>query len=259
MDELITFVKSTGSKGLVTIGLDKSCNDIDDLEMNHITSIAAKYMPIETVRDICHKVSANPGDLIMLIAGDSNGVNHSLNELRNEMGSRLNLKDPDLLAFAFVLDFPLLEWQPDNDRWDSPHNPFSAPKREDVHLLDANPGLARAQQYDLTCNGYEVGGGSIRNHTREMQERIFQLLGYSKSDMQKQFGQILDALEYGAPPHGGIANGIDRLIMLLANENNIRETIAFPKTQSGTDLLFNAPSKVSTTQLDELKIQITRK
>lgn len=259
LDELINFVKSTGAKGLVTIALDKSCNNIDDLDIDQVTSIAAKYLPVEKIRDICRKLSANPGDLIMLIAGDSNDVNRSLSELRNEMGTRLNLKDPDLLAFAFVLDFPLLEWHPDDDRWDSPHNPFSAPKSEDAHLLDTDPGLARAQQYDLACNGYEVGGGSIRNHTREMQEKIFQLLGYSKNDMQKQFGQILDALEYGAPPHGGIANGIDRLIMLLADEDNIRETIAFPKTQSGTDLLFNAPSEVSNAQLAELKIDITKK
>jgi len=172
------------------------------------------------------------------------------------MGERLELTDPDTLAFAWIVDFPLLEWKPEENRWDAPHNPFSSPKDKDIHLLDTDPGEALAKQYDMVCNGYEVGGGSIRNHKREIQEKVLKLMGHSKEAMQSQFGHLLDALEYGAPPHGGIAMGIDRLVMLLANVSNIREVIAFPKTQSGTDLLFGAPAPVDESQLRELGLKL---
>ena len=175
------------------------------------------------------------------------------------MAKRLDLIDTSVLAFTFVTDFPLFEWDDEIKKWKSLHHPFTSPSDDQLEKLETSPESITSNAYDLVCNGLECAGGSIRISNREMQEKIFQLLGYSKNDMQKQFGQILDALEYGAPPHGGIANGIDRLIMLLADEDNIRETIAFPKTQSGTDLLFNAPSEVSNAQLAELKIDITKK
>ena len=173
------------------------------------------------------------------------------------MGKKLGLADTDLLSFAFIVDFPLLEWRPEDNRWNSTHNPFSSPKSTDLHLLDTNPELVRANQYDLVCNGLEIGGGSIRNHHREIQEKIFRLLGHSQTQMQNQFGQILDALEYGAPPHGGFAAGIDRMVMLVTNQDNIREVIAFPKTQNGVDPLFSAPSEVDESQLDEVHIRKT--
>ena len=203
------------------------------------------------------RLGAKRGDLLLMVAGTPRVVDLALSQLRHEMGPRLGLADPDLLAFAFVLDFPLLEWKPEENRWDSPHNPFSSPKDEHASLLDTDPGKALAKQYDLVCNGMEIAGGSVRNHKRDVQEKIFGLLGHSKEAMQEQFGQILDALEYGAPPHGGFASGIDRVVMLVTGEDNIREVIAFPKTQSAVDPLFGAPSPVDDAQLRELHLRTT--
>ena len=175
------------------------------------------------------------------------------------MGSEMCIRDsPDVLALAWIVDFPLLEWQPDEKRWDSPHNPFSSPKDEHVDLLSSQPGSVIAKQYDLICNGFEMGGGSIRNHKANMQKKIFELMGHSEEQMYSEFGQLLNALEYGAPPHGGIACGVERLVMLLADEENIRETMVFPKTQSGSDLLFGSPSAVDKSQLKELGLQVVR-
>jgi aspartyl-tRNA synthetase len=172
------------------------------------------------------------------------------------MGRRLGLADPDMLAFAFVTDFPLLEWSEEEHRWDSVHHPFTAPVEEDIPLLDTKPGQAMSKAYDLVCNGSELASGSIRIHRRELQERIFALLGHSPEQMQERFGHLLEALEYGAPPHGGIAPGIDRLVMLLADAENLREVIAFPKTQNAMDPLFGAPSPVTQEQLQELHIRV---
>jgi aspartyl-tRNA synthetase len=183
-------------------------------------------------------------------------VNKTLDELRRQMAQRLNLADSNLLAFAFVLDFPFLEWSQAENRWEPMHHPFTAPRWEDVALLDSDPARVRGQHYDVVCNGYELGSGSIRIHDRGFQERVFSFLGYSKEETERRFGGFLEALEYGAPPHGGIAIGLDRLVMLLAGEPNIREVMAFPKTQSAADLMVNAPSPVKEEQLQELHIHL---
>ena len=256
LDDLVEYVRARGAKGLITVGLDYQASSLKDLTMDQVHSVAARYLTFDQIIEIARRMSAKPGDLLLIVAGPSELTNESLSQLRNEMGQRLKLADPDLLSFAFVVDFPLLEWKSEENRWSALHNPFSAPRHEDIPLLDTNPGSALARQYDLVCNGYETGGGSIRNHQRAVQEKIFELLGHTKEGMDAEFGQLLDALEYGAPPHGGIATGIDRLVMLLANEKNLREVTAFPKTQSGADLLFGSPSPVSTEQLHELQLRI---
>ena len=226
------------------------------LTMEDVRSAAARHLNVEEVREMALMMGASRGDLLLIVAGPAEVVNNSLSHLRNLMAERLQLADPDVLAFAWVVNFPLLEWKPEEGRWDAPHNPFSAPIDKDVYLLDTDPGMAVAKQYDMVCNGYEVGGGSIRNHKRETQEKVLKLMGYSEEAMQSQFGQLLNALDYGAPPHGGIAMGIDRLMMLLTNSSNIRDVIAFPKTQSAADLLFGSPSPVDESHLAELGLRL---
>jgi aspartyl-tRNA synthetase len=255
IDELIEIAKDCGAAGLVTIGIEDG-GSIDGLEMGQVRSGLAKYLEIEEVKAICSRMGAGRGDLILIVAGDSLIVNRALSVLRQEMAKRLDLMDSDVLSLAWVVNFPLLEWQPDENRWDSPHNPFSSPKDEHVGLLLSEPGSVTAKQYDLICNGFEMGGGSIRNHKVDMQKKIFELMGHSEEQMYSEFGQLLNALEYGAPPHGGIACGVERLVMLLADEENIRETMVFPKTQSGSDLLFGSPSPVDESQLKELGLEI---
>ena len=183
-------------------------------------------------------------------------VNKVLSELRKEMGHRLNLIDHNLLAFAFVVDFPLLDWNVESNRWESMHHPFTAPKAEDMPLLDKEPGQVRSRHYDIVCNGCEISSGSIRIHNRQLQEKIFSLLGYSHEEAVRRFGQLLEAFDYGAPPHGGIAPGIDRLVMILAGEESIREVIAFPKNQNAIDVMSDAPSPISKEQLDELHLKL---
>ncbi len=254
-DDLIEFVRTRGAQGLVTIALPAG-KGLDQLAQEDIKSQVAKFLTPARVREMAQGAGAKPGDLILIVAGEKTVANTALSQLRHEMGKRLGLADPNLLAFGWVLNFPLLEWKPEENRWDSPHNPFCAPMDEDLHLLDSDPGKAMAKQYDLICNGYETGGGSIRNHRREIQEKVLALMGHTKESRQAQFGQLLDALEYGAPPHGGIAVGVDRLVMLLAGEDNIRQTMAFPKTQSAADLMMGAPSPVPPKHLQELCLEV---
>ena len=256
LDQLTEYARTRGAKGLVTIALGEGPGGLSALNMEDVRSAAARHLNVEEVREMALMMGASRGDLLLIVAGPAEVVNNSLSHLRNLMAERLQLADPDVLAFAWVVNFPLLEWKPEEGRWDAPHNPFSAPIDKDVYMLDTDPGMAVAKQYDMVCNGYEVGGGSIRNHKRETQEKVLKLMGYSEEAMQSQFGQLLNALDYGAPPHGGIAMGIDRLMMLLTNSSNIRDVIAFPKTQSAADLLFGSPSPVDESHLAELGLRL---
>ena len=254
-DALIDFAKANGALGLVTIALTGE-GDIDDLTEDGIRSAAARFLTVEQVKAIAHRVEAEMGDMILIVAGPAKTTNQALSALRNEMGARLELADPNLIAFAFVTDFPLFEWNEDIGSWDAMHHAFSMPKDGHEAFLESDPGKVIGRLYDLVANGAELASGSIRIHKRELQERVFGVLGYTKEEVADRFDQILTAFEYGTPPHGGIAPGIDRLLMVLTGRDNIRDVIAFPKTQSGFDPLFEAPNVVEQNHLDELHISI---
>ncbi|MEN0054147.1 MAG: aspartate--tRNA ligase [Mucilaginibacter sp.] len=201
--------------------------------------------------------NAEKGDLMLVLAGQADKVRKQLNELRLEMGSRLGLRDKNKFAPLWVLDFPLLEWDEETSRYHAMHHPFTSPKPEDIDLLDTDPGAVRANAYDLVINGTEVGGGSIRIHDRAMQSLMFKHLGFSPEEAQKQFGFLMDAFEYGAPPHGGLALGFDRLVSIFAGLDSIRDVIAFPKNNSGRDVMIDSPSTIADAQMTELKIRTT--
>jgi aspartyl-tRNA synthetase len=219
-----------------------------------VRSAAAKFLTLEQIKEMAERLEATVGDLLLVVAGDASTVNTSLGALRQEIGQRLKLADPSTLAFAYVKDFPLLRKNEETGYWEPEHHPFTRPWDEDVSLLDTSPGKVRGKHYDMICNGLEIGGGSLRIYTTELQRRVFRLLGYTDDEIEERFGHMLEAFEYGAPPHGGIALGIDRIVMLLARRETIREVIAFPKTQSALDLTFNAPAPVTEEQLAELHI-----
>ena len=214
-------------------------------------------MPVEWVRRLAERAGAQRGDLIVLMAGPARQANQWLAAMRSHLAAQLELADPATLAFAFVTDFPLFEWDEDAGRWDSAHHPFTAPAPGCEAMLDGED-LASipSRAYDLVCNGSELASGSIRIHRRDLQEKVFSILGYSDEQIAERFGHILEAFDYGAPPHGGIAPGIDRLVAILAGADSLREVIAFPKTQSGSDLLFGAPSEVEAGQLRDLAIRV---
>ena len=255
-DELIEFAKANGAQGLVTIALTGE-GDIADLTPDGIRSAAARFLSVEQVQAIAHATEAQPGDMMLIVAGPAKTANQALSALRNEIGRRLSLADPNLIAFAFVTDFPLFEWNEDAGRWDAMHHAFSMPKDGHERYIESDPGRVIGRLYDLVANGEELASGSIRIHNRELQERVFGVLGYTKEQVAERFDQLLTAFEYGTPPHGGIAPGIDRLLMVLTGRDNIRDVIAFPKTQSGFDPLFEAPNVVEQNHLDELHISIT--
>ena len=254
-DELINYAKSWGARGLVTIALTGE-GDIDGLASDQIRSAAARFLSLDQIKTIARRLGAAPGDMALIVAGDAKTANQTLSALRHEMGRRLNLADPDAIAFAFINDFPLFEWNENEDRWDAMHHAFSMPKYGTERYIESDPSKVIGRLYDLVANGFELASGSIRIHTRELQERVFAVLGYAPDEVAERFGQLLTAFEYGAPPHGGIAPGIDRLIMVLAGTDNIRDVIAFPKTQNAVDPLFGAPSPVDIEQLDELKLAV---
>jgi len=256
LDELNKLVRTLGAAGILTIALDSSVGSLDDITIENVRSVASKYLTVEQVKAMAERMNAGPGDLMLIAAANIKMVNMVLDTLRNEMGKRLCLIPKDQLAFAFVVDFPLFEYDEKLGRWDSVHHPFSAPKDEDIPYIDTAPEKVTGRQYDLVCNGYELASGSIRIHQREIQNKVFNLLGYKDEEIRARFGHLLDAFEYGAPPHGGIAPGVDRLVMLLAGEENIREVMAFPKNQAAMDLTLNAPSPVSDEQLTELHLKL---
>jgi len=251
LDELIDLAKSLGARGLMTMAFTGEAITLDEVK-----SAAAKYLTPHQLEEIAGRFEAKPGDLLLIVADKPQVVNKTLDELRREMAQRLDLADASLLAFAFVVDFPFLEWNEAENRWEPMHHPFTAPRWEDLALLDTEPANVHGQHYDVVCNGLELGSGSIRIHDRQFQQRIFGLLGYSKEETQSRFGGFLEALECGAPPHGGIAIGLDRLVMLLARERSIREVIAFPKNQNAVDVMLDSPSYVDKRQLDDLNLKL---
>ena len=255
--ELEDMAKEAGAGGLVYIRY-RGTNPIGQLTGEEILESAGLRMPPQWHQRLADKMGAGPGDMILLMAGRQPRLNAWLSVMRTHVSELLELFDPEELAFAFVTKFPLFEWNEDAERWDSSHHPFTSPEEGREGDLDGdNLGDIKSKAYDLVCNGSELASGSIRIHNRQLQEKIFGILGLTKEETQSQFGQILEAFEYGAPPHGGIAPGIDRLVAILSGSTSIRDVIAFPKTQSGTDLLFDAPTPVTTSQLDELALKIT--
>jgi aspartyl-tRNA synthetase len=255
-EELNRLAKGLGSGGLVTISLGSSGGSLEGLTSEMVRSTAAKFLSLDQIKEMAECLGASMGNLLLVVAGENRLVNTVLGELRREMGYRLGLAEPDLLAFAFIVDFPLLELDNKTGRWQTMHHPFTAPKDEDIPLLDTALEKVRARSYDFICNGSELSSGSIRIHNSDLQRKIFKLLGYNNKEVEARFGHLLEAFNYGAPPHGGIAPGIDRIVMLLAGEENIREVVAFPKNQSAADLTFGAPSPVTEEQLAELNIRL---
>jgi len=248
VDELTEFVKQHGAKGLAYLAVEAS---------GEHRSTFAKFLSPATLQTLLERMAAEAGDLLLFVAGQPALALDALSRLRVELGDRLGLRDDRLLGIFWVIDFPFVNWNEEEKRWDPSHHLFTAPMPEDVALLDTDPGAARGQQYDLVCNNYEIGGGSIRIHDRALQEKVFELIGLEREVARQRFGHMLEAFEYGTPPHGGVAPGIDRLLMLLAGEPNIREVIAFPKTQQAADVMAGAPSAVEPKQLEELHIRVT--
>ncbi len=249
LDELTEFVKrpQIGAKGMVYARYETG---------GSLKSSVDKFYNEEELKKWAEAFGAKPGDLMLILAGPADPTRKALNELRLLMGTQLGLRDKNTFSALWVIDFPLLEWDPDGKRYNAMHHPFTSPKREDLHLLDSEPGKVRANAYDMVINGTEVGGGSIRIHDRPTQQLMFSKLGFTEEEAKKQFGFLMDAFEYGAPPHGGIAFGFDRLCSLFGGADSIRDFIAFPKNNAGRDTMIDTPSTISSEQLKELGIAV---
>lgn len=251
LDELTDFVKrpQIGATGLVYARYNSD---------GTIKSSVDKFYNEDELTTWTAAFNAEPGDLLLLLAGDENKTRKALSELRLEMGNRLGLRDKNKFACHWVIDFPLLEFNEEANRWHAMHHPFTSPKPEDIKLLSSDPGAVRANAYDMVINGVEVGGGSIRIFNKELQARMFELLGFTKEDAQAQFGFLMNAFEFGAPPHGGIAFGFDRLCSLFGGADGIRDFIAFPKNNAGRDVMIDSPSTIADIQLEELNIAVKK-
>ena len=249
LDNLTDFVKIYGAKGLAWVKVNE----------DGWQSPIGKFFTPEELEQINQEMNAEVGDLLMFVADTTAITNEALGRLRGHLGQKLGLADKDNYQFVWITDFPLLEWDDEARRHMAVHHPFTAPRDEDMELLDTDPGKACAKAYDLVLNGSEIGGGSIRIHDQQIQSKMFGLLGIGEEEAQEKFGFLLEALEYGAPPHGGLAFGLDRLVMLLTGSDSIRDVIAFPKTQKATCLLSGAPSEVEEKQLQELSIRLRMK
>jgi aspartyl-tRNA synthetase len=248
LDKLTDFVRKPqiGANGLVYVKYN---------EDGSFKSSVDKFFDQEALKLWAEKFSAKPSDLLLILAGEKDHIRKALCELRLEMGNRLELRDPSNYCPLWVVDFPLLEWDEESQRYHAMHHPFTSPKAEDIDLLETDPGNVRANAYDMVINGVEIGGGSIRIHDRDLQKLMFKHLGFTDEEAQDQFGFLMNAFEFGAPPHGGIALGFDRLVALFGGQDSIREFIAFPKNNSGRDVMIDSPSTISNEQLDELKLK----
>jgi aspartyl-tRNA synthetase len=252
LDELTEWVKrpQIGAKGLIYVRYQQD---------GVLKSSVDKFYSQEQLKSWANACGAAPGDLILVLSGDEKSTRKQLSELRLKMGEELGLRDRNVFVPLWVVDFPLLEWDEESQRFHAMHHPFTSPKREDIPLLESDPGAVRANAYDLVINGVEVGGGSIRIHDRATQQLMFTHLGFTEEEAQKQFGFLLEAFEYGAPPHGGIAFGFDRLCAIFGGSDSIRDYIAFPKNNSGRDVMIDSPSTLADAQLEELSIRVALK
>lgn len=252
LDELTEFVKrpQVGAKGLVYVRYEANGN---------FKSSVDKFYSADDLKVWAERFGAQPGDLMLILAGETMKTRKALCELRLEMGSRLGLRDKNVYAPLWVIDFPLFEWDDETQRFYAMHHPFTSPNPEDIDMLESNPGAVRANAYDMVVNGTELGGGSIRIHDSVLQDRMFKVLGFTEEQAQAQFGFLMNAFKYGAPPHGGLAFGLDRFVSLFAGLDSIRDCIAFPKNNSGRDVMLDAPSPIAQAQLDELSINVCLK
>jgi aspartyl-tRNA synthetase len=255
IDDLTEFVKQYGAKGLVSIAILGEPAALSD---DQIRSPVAKYLTLPVISEMAARAGSKQGDLLLIVADQPKVTHLALDGLRRELARRLDLADPTKRIFLQVVDFPLFAWNEDEERWEPEHHPFTAPREEDIETLESDPGNVRARHYDLVCNGWELGSGSIRIHRPDVQSRVFRLLGISEEDAKARFGHLLDAFSYGAPPHGGFGHGLDRIVAILAGEPDIREVMAFPKTKSAADPMTGAPSEVRPEQLEELGIRVVQ-
>lgn len=249
LDALTDFVKrpQVGATGMIYLRYN---------EDGSLKSSVDKFYNEEELKKWAAAFDAKPGDLILILAGNVTKTHKAMSELRLEMGNQLGLRNPDVFAPLWVVDFPLLEWDEDTQRYYAMHHPFTSPKPEDISLLDTDPGKVRANAYDLVINGVEIGGGSIRIHNRDLQKKMFTILGFTDEDAQAQFGFLMNAFEFGAPPHGGIAFGFDRMCSMFGGSESIRDYIAFPKNNAGRDVMIDSPATIKQEQLDELHLNV---